>query len=551
MGLADENPDQMTRYTTLLGQLLLALIPATLAAQSASWNTYVGGAQYDGARAMLRTDDGGTVMVGYTGSFGPNASNQTTNCYVVKVVDEGTLSWTSFFGGNYSDELFGAELISDGSILVAGFTRSSSALSSEDILLARLSSDGDLLWAKRYGSSSESEYAWDLAAVGGDQFVLTGYAGSANQPTSADAIIMLVDAEGNVSWTQRSTHNGVDNGKAVALSSDDKIIVTGSVQTGGSMLEDAWIAKLDLTGQVLWSNTYSALENNNGTALVATSDGGALVTGQGIESNNSGVVASKVGSDGTISWSYRYNFISGNSPTHVLTTSGGDYLITGTASYGSPTYAHCGNYLIDPSGTLIAHSIHGWFDADFYGASCLEEPDQTFTFSGQVRLDGSTQGADMRIAHSGPVNYGMADGCMMNLTSGETSAPYAYSSISPNPPLEPITLSPTTLPWNGGSDGSLGSFCSTVGLEEPLDGVASCAFPNPCDRSFLLSMANESAPASIAIIDACGRIVWSQEHPRQTMITIDTSTWREGMYCIRIAIDHRTSRTVKLAVSHQ
>ncbi len=539
----------MVRCIINLWQLLPTLIPATLIAQSAGWNTYIGGTEYDGARAMVRANDGGIVLAGYTGSFGPNASNQTTNCYVVKVDDEGTLLWTRFFGGNYSDELYGAAMVSDGGILVAGFTRTSTAPSSEDILLARLSADGDLLWAKHYGSSNVSEYALDLTALGGDQFVLTGYMGPDGQPTGSDAIIMKVDADGNVIWTNRSGTYGNDDCKAVAHSSDDGIIVAGLVQTGGPTLDDAWIAKLDASGQVVWSNTYSAPENNGGSALVTTPDGGALVTGQGLLNNIAGVVASKVDSDGAVSWSYRYNFIAGEGPSHVLATTNGNYLITGTAIFGSPTAAHRSNYMIDNSGVLIAHSIQGWVNAGFTGASCLENQDQTFTFDGQVNLSGFTQSADLFVARSGPFNYGMADGCMMNLTSGETSAPYAYSGISANPPMVPVTWSPIPLVWTSGSDGSPGSFCSTVGIERPIEQSAG-VFPSPCDRSFHLDLGTGRIPTAIAIIDPSGRTIWAQDQPQQISITIDASAWPEGIYCIRMFNDPGSNRSLKLAVSH-
>ena len=110
------------------------------------WAKTFGGRNHDEAYSIQQTSDGGYIVAGFTGSFGAGSDD----LLIIKLDSEGNLSWAKTFGGRNHDEAYSIQQTSDGGYIVAGFTGSFGA-GSDDLLIIKLDSEGNLSWAKTFG----------------------------------------------------------------------------------------------------------------------------------------------------------------------------------------------------------------------------------------------------------------------------------------------------------------------------------------------------------------------------------------------------------------
>jgi hypothetical protein len=84
------------------------------------WERTLGGAYWDEGHCVQQTSDGGYIIAGVTSSFGP----PDPNLYLIKVDENGNLTWYCALGGSSWDEGFSVLQISDGGYIAAGRTSS-------------------------------------------------------------------------------------------------------------------------------------------------------------------------------------------------------------------------------------------------------------------------------------------------------------------------------------------------------------------------------------------------------------------------------------------
>jgi hypothetical protein len=82
------------------------------------WNQTYGGADYDGAGALVATSDGGYALAGYTESFG--AGNR--DFWLIKTDANGNMEWNKTYGGADVDGANSLVATSDGGYALAGGT---------------------------------------------------------------------------------------------------------------------------------------------------------------------------------------------------------------------------------------------------------------------------------------------------------------------------------------------------------------------------------------------------------------------------------------------
>ena len=113
------------------------------------WSLRVGGAGTDEGRHVIRTQDGGLLVTGYTTSWG--AGN--ADVYVLKLTASGQIQWARTIGGAYNDRGHAAVQTPDGGYLIVGETYSyyPGTIMNSDVYIIKLSSSGGLQWRKHYG----------------------------------------------------------------------------------------------------------------------------------------------------------------------------------------------------------------------------------------------------------------------------------------------------------------------------------------------------------------------------------------------------------------
>ncbi len=83
---------------------------------NAQWARIYGGSNWDNARSIQQTSDGGYIIAGYTVSFGNG------DFWVIKISSDGVIEWQRIYGGDFSEEANSIQQTTDGGYIAAGYT---------------------------------------------------------------------------------------------------------------------------------------------------------------------------------------------------------------------------------------------------------------------------------------------------------------------------------------------------------------------------------------------------------------------------------------------
>ena len=258
----------------ILFPLLFSLLLNLNATAQTTFQRVYGGAAMDEGNSVKQTTDGGYIIAGTTTSYGSGGRD----VLVIKTNSIGDTIWSKTFGGILDNE-YGFHVIqtTDGGYMVSGVA-SSFADASGDMYAIKLNSDGDTSWTRTYGGIG---YEW---GAGVQQTTDGGYIIAGQTPAFGaggfDAYLVKIDASGNIEWTKTYGGTGSDHGTSVQQTSDGGYIITGSTDNtfgfGGS---NFYLIKTDSQGNHVWSKAYGNSGFEEGKAVKQTTDGGYIIAG--------------------------------------------------------------------------------------------------------------------------------------------------------------------------------------------------------------------------------------------------------------------------------
>lgn len=193
----------------------------------------------------------------------------------VELVIDPELMWVSFVGSSDYDYGTGISIDSVGNILVVGETRATvfydqNTYSGADVFVASLSSEGQLQWTTFLGGGG-GDYGFDIAVDGLDNIVVTGITssvdfalrGNSYKLGSSDAFAAKLDSSGNLLWSTYLGGNKTDRGFGVAVDGAGNVVVAGYTESkdfdlannyykGGSF--DGFVAMISPDGVGQWAS---------------------------------------------------------------------------------------------------------------------------------------------------------------------------------------------------------------------------------------------------------------------------------------------------------
>ena len=233
---------------------------------SKSWDTTVGGDEYDDASDMVAVT-GGFVLTGLTESDGAGGMD----VYLVKISDGGTVLWERTYGGANDDRGFGIAECSDGGFIVAGVANRYTP--DQKIYLIKTLPDGTLDWETQIGEAGYETAGGDVIVLS-DGYLIVGYI----SPSGSDSDVYLVktDLSGVVEWTQ--TYGGPDGdcGNSITALSGGGYAIAGYTYIGSDM--DTYVLIVDSVGNILASATYGGTDGENASEIAETEDGYVVTT---------------------------------------------------------------------------------------------------------------------------------------------------------------------------------------------------------------------------------------------------------------------------------
>ncbi len=254
------------------------------AAGQLKWSVLVGDSSHEEAYDVVATADGGVVVVGRTLSFGQNG-----DVYVVKLDAEGHFLWSRIIGSSGDEWADAIVEAANGDLVVAGVTTSYGQ--GWDVFLIRLDPTGNVRWMKGIGTSGY-ERAMDLAATHDGGFALAGL-------KSNRLYVLKVDSAAQLLWEKSIGGAGNTIGHSIVETPDGGLIVAGVIGSYDAGM-NAYVVKLDYTGQLLWTRALGGADDDLAYEVVQLPSGTLAVVGQTLSFGATGadIFLATLGPDG-------------------------------------------------------------------------------------------------------------------------------------------------------------------------------------------------------------------------------------------------------------
>jgi len=309
----------------------------------------------------VATDSQNNVIV--TGAVTNSSGN--ADYYTIKYDPSGNVIWSKTYAGLLGiDEARGVATDSQNNVIVTGF--SVTGISS-DYYTIKYDASGNVVWSKTHGGPAGADYGYGVATDSQNNVIVTGSVNYGGSNPWSDYYTIKYDPSGNVIWSKRYTGPaGIDEAYGVATDSQNNVIVTGKVlNLSGN--DDYYTIKYDPSGNVIWSKTHAGpFGDDEAWGVTTDTQNNVIVTGSVTNSSgNYDYYTIKYDASGNEVWSKTYDSTYGDDrPFSVTADSYNNVIVTGKVrnSSGNDDY-----YTIkyDPSGNVIWSKTHaGTFGAD-------------------------------------------------------------------------------------------------------------------------------------------------------------------------------------------
>jgi len=213
--------------------------------QDTNENTAVtfGGNGPDLAVSLQETSDGGFILAGNTRSFGAG----DYDVYLVKTDVSGNHIWSQTFGGSALDEAHSVQETLDGGFILAGISNSFGA-GDYDGYLVKTDASGNEIWSQTFGGNNEDNINSVGETSDGSLILAGGTRSFGVAPGYSNMYLVKTDASGNEIWSQTFGGSDDDHIESFEETSDGGFILVGRTYSYGAGSGDMYLVKTDSQG---------------------------------------------------------------------------------------------------------------------------------------------------------------------------------------------------------------------------------------------------------------------------------------------------------------
>lgn len=262
------------------------------------WKKVYGGTQEEVAKSIIKTFDGGYILIGQTSSNDGNVSNAHGNYdyWVVKLSTTGVIEWQKTYGGTNDEYPFDIKQTNDGGYIAVGISNSNNGDITNnhgnwDSWVIKLSATGALEWQKSFGGSND-EGSYSITQTADNGYMIAGYTNSTDGDVSENTEYVIswflkLDNNGNKEWQKFLRDVGCDTAAFTKQLPSGDYLIAGNKYTndpnldphGGIGSQDIFLGKLDAMGNVLWYKILGDSGHDEFHSVNPTNDGGYVVAG--------------------------------------------------------------------------------------------------------------------------------------------------------------------------------------------------------------------------------------------------------------------------------
>jgi len=324
------------RMAVVAAMVLLAAGPAQAEAPyTIEWarqlGTSVGDCSYSGA-----VDASGNAYIsGYTqGNLGGTNAGGGTDAFLTKYDGSGNVLWSRQLGSAGGDDSYSVALDATGNAFISGHTGGNlggTNAGSYDAFLAKYDGSGNHLWSRQLGTSVLDSS--DSAAVDafGNAYIAGWTQGSLGGTNAGgtDAFLAKYDGSGNLLWSRQLGTSTNDYSHAVAVDASGGVYISG--YTSG----DAFLAKYDGSGNPLWFQQIGTSSSDQSNSVAVDASGNIYISGStqgnlgGTNAGGADAFLAKYDGLGTLLWSRQIGTVSDDRSYSVGVDASGNAYISG------------------------------------------------------------------------------------------------------------------------------------------------------------------------------------------------------------------------------
>jgi hypothetical protein len=320
------------------------------------WSKCFGGSSFDCCKSVAATSDGGYIFAAETRSNDGDVSGYQglLDFWVVKISSSGEKEWQKCLGGSDDEDPNSIFQTKDGGYIVGGKSCSidgdvSGNHGDHDYWIVKLDVEGNIQWQKSFGGSG-LDGILSIKQTHDEGYILTGRSwssdGDINDNHGNDDIwVVKINSSGSMEWNK--SYGGPDNegAKWITESDDNGYFIVGSTNsingdvTGNKGNDDYWVIKIDDMGNIQWQKTLGGSDYDFGHYVLATSDGGCIVSGNSY--SNDGDISysygdydfwiAKLNEHGTLKWEKNLGGSLFESKSYIITSEDGGYIVCGNS----------------------------------------------------------------------------------------------------------------------------------------------------------------------------------------------------------------------------
>lgn len=303
------------------------------------WVKTFGGSDEDDAIDVVQANDGNYIVLGYTKSMDGDVTGKTSpdvDYWLLKIDSDGNKIWDKTFGGSGEDRATGISKTNDGGYIISGFTGSDDGDVSEnagfhDYWIVKITGSGDIQWEKSFGFIGQDQ-SYQVIQTNEGGYFATGFLdvgladGEGNdfsngqnqtrngQHSLGDYWGIKMDTDGNKVWRRYFGGSHVDQSNDVLQTEDGGFLLTGISESSDFDISNArgandfWIIKVSAEGNLLWEKSFGGSETDRAFSVTNSNDGNFIITG---ESRSSDVDVSSPKGGGDI-WAVKFSSSNGS-----------------------------------------------------------------------------------------------------------------------------------------------------------------------------------------------------------------------------------------------
>lgn len=259
------------------------------------WQKFIGNpVSRSVVRWMENTSDGGFIMTGFDNketSWPPDSNDM----FLLKTDNAGNISWSRKFDSGKDELGFCVQQTFDGGYIISGFHDSvpSSLMGNTYVLLVKTDDFGVIQWHRKFQLAirdfdTGEAFPYLVRQTLDSGFVLIGTTFGAHQ---ADVLVIRVNSTGDLVWAKSYEHDNtvfrLSTGADITETNTGDFVIAGSMDKDPTLnqLNYPYILKISSTGSFLDAKIFEAIPplmfQAGFSSVEQTSDGGFFFTGMG------------------------------------------------------------------------------------------------------------------------------------------------------------------------------------------------------------------------------------------------------------------------------